>query len=209
MSNPSKKRCSGSSFKMINKLMNSLNRKYLPLLILCLLLGVSAFPAPSVFSYWTLCKDLKTSHNEFASLSRVNNELVEREQIITHRIDGVNASLDSRFTGIQSALILRNIIIKLASLNDIATKSCIFKDTMQMTTNDVFVEKADKDIFTVKINFTGEGFLEDILVFICILEELDIGISISSFVATEMKEAFHKFSFSLEINGYYVVDIEM
>lgn len=191
---------------MLNTLLHKLNNKTLSMVIGCLLLLVCAFPVPSILDFTAIQDKVERSDDECARLEEKHHDLLEREQSLSKNLTEMDSVLNGRLGGINSALLLRNIILKLAGVNQIETSSCLFRDSQLMNQSPVSALGLGKDIYSVVIDIKGSAYLEDLLVFIYILEELEISLQMKEFSVADLANESRQYSFSTSFTGFYVID---
>ncbi len=191
---------------MLTTLLQKLNNKTLSIIIVCLLFLVCAIPVPSFLSYSAIQKKMVETDRECESLEEKHAELTTREKILSRDLHEIDQLLHGHLGGINSALHLRNIILKLAKINQIQTSSCLFKDSRLMNQNSKGELGIGKDVYSVVIDIKGTSFLEDLLIFIYILEELRISLRMEEFSVVDLANKSHQYSFSTSFSGFYVVD---
>jgi len=191
---------------MLNTLLHKLNNKTLSIIIVGMLFLVCAIPVPSMLDFSSIRDKVERSDEECAELEEMHHDLLEREQSLSKNLSEMDRILNGRLGGINSALLLRNIILKLAGVNQIETSSCLFRDSQLMNESPVADVGLGKDIYSVVIDIKGKAFLEDLLVFIYVLEELEISLQMKDLSVADLGNASRQYSFSTAFTGYYVVD---
>jgi len=188
---------------MLGSLVSKLNNRLLPFVILLALAVVCGIPIPSLMTYFAADKELDASQERFSRLTRKNEELKDKECVLSENLHAVDRFIEGKFGGLDSALLLRNIILQVALASNIETKSCLFRDAKKLIEGEELSGGFRKTAFGVKIEMKGSAFLEDFLLFIYTIENLDIGIRLGGFSVVEARGGEGTFSFSLNLKGFY------
>lgn len=191
---------------MINTILHKLNNKTISMVILGLLLLVAALPIPSILSFVSIRNEVKATDRECSRLEEKSIDLREREKELSLDLSEVDGELSNRFGGLDSALLLRNIILRLAKVNQIKTSSCLFRDATLLNESMTPRSGIGKSVYSVIIDIRGTAFLEDLFVFIYILEEMGISLQMKEFSVVDLANRSGDYSFSISFTGFYVVD---
>jgi hypothetical protein len=192
---------------MLNMLIYKLNNRISLVLILLALIAVCAVPFPTLIGYMSVNGELDDASARLKRLTELSNELRSKENAISSNLRKIYVSLERRFEGLENALLLRNMIIKIAKANEIKIESCTFNDAQKLNSGDNVRSSLKKDIYTVNFEMRGVALLADILLFIYVLEDLDISIRMTSFSTFQNKDERTKYTFTLALKGFYVVDV--
>ena len=189
---------------MIDRLLYKFNGNALCLAMFLLLVVVSAIPVPSMISFKSLEKELSASRERLFDLKNRNAVVAGRKKRILGEWKAMAGVLDKRFEGLTSPLALRNMILDLSVASGLQPALCFYRDAKRMINREGLEDYGARDICTARIETEGTGGIAEILTFLRIIEELQIGIRLRELSIRKPAGFSDDFIFSMKMDGFYV-----
>ncbi len=175
--------------------------------LLPLLIVVTLSPLPTILSYCSTKSKLEDSNNKLDMLVNRKSDLDQKKRVMKCERETTKHILKTKFEGINSALVLRNMVAKFAGGCAIESQSCVFTNIKQLTGSGGGTAIGRKDLFSTQIEMKGNAVIEDLFLFITLLERIDIGLQVTAFSVMESREKRGLSAFTLSLQGYFVADV--
>lgn len=191
---------------MLNTLLLRIKKKQLVFGSVLALLVICGFPVPTVVNYVTTSSRLDNLADEAEGLAEYGRQLRNRERALLDEVNSLYGSFKTRFTGLNSVMNWRALVIKLAEVNDIQVRSCTFEDAVILNRSETSAAVFPDALYSVVFDINGASSLESLMMFISILEELDIGVRILEFSAVKPRDNAGAFSYYLVVKCHFLAE---
>ncbi len=189
---------------MIDRLLYKFNASTLCIGMLLLLVIVAAVPVPSLVSFKSLEKRLFDCRDDISVLENRSTVIAENKKMALAEWRITAGILERRFGGLDSPLILRNIVLDCSVSSGLKPTLCFYKEEKRLISSEGLADYGARDICTTTVEMCGTGGICEFLVFLTVVEDLNIGIRLRDCSITKSDEFSSDCSFSMTMDGFYV-----